>query len=265
MAELQKIQFAELFPPESNKGNRRCCNCSKQFYCNYKMDQEVYYDGTYVWCAEHGDVRSFAGKAKKKESEAVAAAKEAADHFSAGKNRLDLLSFIAIAEIGKVCTFGAGKYGDDNWTKGTDWREFEGSMLRHIVAYKLGEDFNPESGLLHLAHAAWNAMALIDYFYTHKDYDRRRKVNEVYDPNILQTKEVDEEGRGLHDPIVYSSRWPSLNGLKLTEVHTMASQLMNLAVNAGDDPRTLELLHDLLRKIRERQQEKEKKDAGSKS
>lgn len=54
-------------------------------------------------------------------------------------------------------------YPRDNWRKGTDWLEFIGSTLRHVTAWKDGEDVDHESGLNHLHHAACDLMFVIEY------------------------------------------------------------------------------------------------------
>ncbi len=69
------------------------------------------------------------------------------------KNRLDLLPFAALEEVGKVLTHGAGKYAPDNWRKGMAWRRLIGAALRHVFAFAKGENLDPETGLSHLAHA----------------------------------------------------------------------------------------------------------------
>ena len=35
-------------------------------------------------------------------------------------------------------------------------------MLRHLLAEMRGEDVDPDTGLLHAAHTAWNALARLD-------------------------------------------------------------------------------------------------------
>lgn len=70
-----------------------------------------------------------------------------------GKDRWDLLPWYAVQEVVKVLTFGANKYGDENWKKveNLDQRYFAASM-RHEIAYKSGQGPDDESGLHHLAH-----------------------------------------------------------------------------------------------------------------
>lgn len=86
--------------------------------------------------------------------------------FDDGKNRLGLvlLGFArALQEVGLVGTYGANKYTDDGWTNVPDGeRRYTDAMLRHLLREASGEQRDPESGQLHAAHAAWNALARLD-------------------------------------------------------------------------------------------------------
>lgn len=93
--------------------------------------------------------------------------------FNEGKNRLDLVPTSLITEVGKVLTFGASKYGDNNWRKFMKWSKVVASLNRHLVAFENGEDFDKESGLLHLSHLACNVAFLIEYCYTYPQGDDR--------------------------------------------------------------------------------------------
>lgn len=81
----------------------------------------------------------------------------------AEKNRVDLLPFDALEEVAKVLTFGARKYADRNWERGMDWMRVFGGVMRHMWAWVRGEDRDPESGLLHLAHATCDTLFLLAY------------------------------------------------------------------------------------------------------
>lgn len=74
--------------------------------------------------------------------------------------RHDLLVAPFLAEMATVCGVGAEKYDDDNWRKGYSWRLSYGAMQRHLRAFWTGEDLDTETGLPHLAHAAWHCMVL---------------------------------------------------------------------------------------------------------
>lgn len=89
-----------------------------------------------------------------------------ASHFSEGKSGVDQIPVEVLVEWGDIFTFGAKKYGRDNWKKGTDWHEFYGSALRHMFAFWGGEDIDPESGKPHVVMAIWN-LGAIRYYQLH--------------------------------------------------------------------------------------------------
>lgn len=71
------------------------------------------------------------------------------------KLRYDLLPDRPIRDIVEVLTFGARKYAPNNWQKVPEWRSrYYAALQRHLVAWRMGERTDPESGLSHLAHAA---------------------------------------------------------------------------------------------------------------
>jgi hypothetical protein len=77
--------------------------------------------------------------------------------FDDDKLRWDLLPLKPIEDVVKVLTFGAKKYGPENWRKVEDGVDrYYAACMRHIVAHKMGEKNDPESNLSHLAHAICN-------------------------------------------------------------------------------------------------------------
>jgi hypothetical protein len=72
--------------------------------------------------------------------------------------RYDLFPFDDLDEVAGVYAFGARKYADDNWLKGYSWRLSLGALLRHVARWACGEDRDPETGCLHLAHAASHSL-----------------------------------------------------------------------------------------------------------
>lgn len=72
--------------------------------------------------------------------------------FDAGKIRMDLVPMDAVMAEAAVFTYGAIKYDDWNWAKGMRKGRIVAGMMRHLAAYMLGEDRDPESGLPHLWH-----------------------------------------------------------------------------------------------------------------
>lgn len=107
--------------------------------------------------------------------EIVGTFKTSGKKWDAGKVRVDLLSPLALEEIAKVMTFGATKYGDNNWRKGIAWSRVIGALLRHTFAFMRGEDNDPETGLSHMAHAGCCVMFLLEYIVSHKELDDRYK------------------------------------------------------------------------------------------
>lgn len=80
-----------------------------------------------------------------------------------GKLRYDLVPPVALEEITKVLTFGAEKYAPENWRRVEDWKpRYTAALMRHIEAYRKGEDLDPETGVSHLAHAGCCLMFLLE-------------------------------------------------------------------------------------------------------
>ena len=69
----------------------------------------------------------------------------------------------ALEAVAKVSTFGCQKYAPHSWTNVPDAeaRYFD-AFMRHLLAEAKGEIVDPESHIDHLAHVAWNALALLE-------------------------------------------------------------------------------------------------------
>ena len=69
----------------------------------------------------------------------------------------------ALLAVARVLTFGAEKYGRDNWrqVENAETRYLD-AALRHINAYQRGEAADPESGESHLAHAVCSLMFMLE-------------------------------------------------------------------------------------------------------
>ena len=83
-----------------------------------------------------------------------------------GKNRLGLVfgGFpLALAQVGRVATYGAHKYTAHGWEEVPNGAErYTDAMYRHLLAEAQGEAADADTGLLHAAHAAWNALARLE-------------------------------------------------------------------------------------------------------
>lgn len=77
--------------------------------------------------------------------------------------RHSLIPGHALDEVARVYAFGAEKYDDHNWRKGYAWSLSMDAMLRHANALKKGEWLDAESGLPHMAHAAFHCLSLLEW------------------------------------------------------------------------------------------------------
>lgn len=109
----------------------------------------------------------------------------------ADKPRMDLLPFNALEEVAKVLTFGAEKYAENGWQK-VDHAEsrYRAALLRHYCADQRGEKYDKESGLLHAAHMATNAIFILWF-----EIQKEKTWEEI------QTAAVDRSVRKGQSPI----------------------------------------------------------------
>lgn len=96
--------------------------------------------------------------------------------FNEGKTRYDLVPVFAQEQYARVLTFGVTKYAERNWEKGMPWSKVSASLKRHIAAFERGEDYDKETGLLHMAHAMCNAAFLLEYYKIYPMGDDRPKL-----------------------------------------------------------------------------------------
>lgn len=107
--------------------------------------------------------------------------------YNKGKNRVDLVPVSAVGGIAEVLGYGAEKYtirdtkgniissGDNNWRLGLPWTSVYASLQRHLNKWKSGEDFDSESGLLHIDHVLTNAAFLKEYITIYPQGDDRNQ------------------------------------------------------------------------------------------
>lgn len=87
------------------------------------------------------------------------------------KLRWDLLPLEEIEEIVKVYTKGSEKYGDNNWQNlPNGLQRYKAALLRHLVEFEKGNDFDEETNCRHLAQVAWNAIAML-WISKHKIFE----------------------------------------------------------------------------------------------
>lgn len=99
---------------------------------------------------------------------------DAGAKLDADKVRPDLIfsgmprALLAVAE---VATFGAQKYTENGWMSVPDGvKRYTAAMDRHRLA---SDERDEQSGLLHAAHLAWNALARLELML--REQDKRRE------------------------------------------------------------------------------------------
>lgn len=74
----------------------------------------------------------------------------------------------ALTAVAEVSTYGANKYTRGGWQKVDDAEHrYKSAMLRHLFNERYAE-VDEESQLLHLAHLAWNALAILELRLRHE-------------------------------------------------------------------------------------------------
>ena len=92
----------------------------------------------------------------------------------------------ALFAVAQVSMFGARKYAwsdyRNGWMKVPDgFERYTSALGRHVLEEGEGQEFDRESGLLHAAHAAWNALARLELLL-----DQASKANEK--PRVVSTE-----------------------------------------------------------------------------
>ena len=108
--------------------------------------------------------------------------------YDADKLRVDLIDPWFLEATAKGLTFGAMKYGENNWLGGMQVSRCYGALLRHLLAWYLGEDIDPDSGNHHFDHAACMLMFLNRYA---KD-ERYKDMDDRPFKEVVENVEVDE-------------------------------------------------------------------------
>lgn len=86
-------------------------------------------------------------------------ASDPTDH--ADKLRYDLFP-PSLAEVAKVYTIGAKKYGDNDYLEGMAWSRVISAMLRHLWDWIWGKKID-EDGFHPLGAVAWGCLTLMQY------------------------------------------------------------------------------------------------------
>ena len=106
--------------------------------------------------------------------------------LDAGKPDMSLLADfgLALQEVAAVSTFGARKYSRGGWQTVPDGlNRYTAAMLRHYFAERYG-DLDGDSGLLHAAHGAWNALARLEFILRDRRLAKVVAETEITDTHL---------------------------------------------------------------------------------
>lgn len=104
--------------------------------------------------------------------------------------RFDLLPWDAIWQVARIFGFGASKYAERNWEQGLKWSSSYAAVQRHLALFWAGQDSDEESGLYHIAHAAWHCLVLLAHQLRGIGVDDRPIGNESL--TSMEAKLLDE-------------------------------------------------------------------------
>lgn len=125
--------------------------------------------------------------------------------YDDGKTQFHLLPSDGLSELAKVYMAGASKYAPYNWERGMAWSRCYNSLLRHLYAYWDGERNDKESGLHHMAHATWNALALLVYSIRGIGIDDRKTAT-IAAQESISTSITGLLGQPLSEPRYFSAQ-----------------------------------------------------------
>lgn len=112
--------------------------------------------------------------------------------FVDNKLRWDLLPLELIEKVVEVYHMGCQKYGENTWQNLPNGENrYRAALMRHMTAHCKGETKDPESGLLHLQHVAWNALAMLHFALkkeeANKEFMETAKRNEQWKQSQSQS------------------------------------------------------------------------------
>lgn len=115
-----------------------------------------------------------------------------------GKARFDLLPPDALLATAGVFTFGAEKYAARNWEQGMDWGRVFAAQQRHMMAFWGGEMYDPETGMLHTAHASFGTLVLTAYALRDLGADSRNRITPGAANPMIQPVQPQEPRREIN-------------------------------------------------------------------
>lgn len=148
----EQFEFEGLILEVKENMELNCGDC----YFNQKGPCPV----IYPQCGKaiRSDNRSVIYKLVGKQAESVK------NDFLDDKVRMDLLPWPELEEIAKVFTAGAKKYGPNRWKNlPGGYQRYKGALLRHLTEVEKGNATDTDTGCLHIAQVAVNAIFMLHF------------------------------------------------------------------------------------------------------
>jgi hypothetical protein len=112
--------------------------------------------------------------------------------YGLAKPSLTYVPPVGLFEVGRVMEIGAAKYGPMNWRKDpVSYSTYVNGALRHLLLAWDGEDFDRETKIKHLAHAAANLLILLDAEAQGMLHDDRPVAGELDNYIAQHTKDIE--------------------------------------------------------------------------
>jgi len=126
------------------------------------------------------------------------------------KAPMHLIPPYALEQTAWVHKFGAERYGPFNWRKtGVCATTYVSAIMRHLNAWRDGEDLDPESGISHIAHIASSCNILLDAGHcgTLQD-DRNKKPQQNTFAAVAEAETIKDESVALDQRVLpIPSEW----------------------------------------------------------
>jgi len=127
------------------------------------------------------------------------------------KLNLDLIPWDLLAQyLTPAYMEGLIKYYKESWKEGFTTSEMFAGTMRHLIAYRSGEDFDPAAAELgiekhHLGGALFCILCMLDTFTNHKELDDRGMIHrpEGWGPEMMaaqiESKMIEIKEKGVKD------------------------------------------------------------------
>jgi hypothetical protein len=84
----------------------------------------------------------------------------------------------ALMAVAEVSAFGASKYAWKGWQDVPDgMQRYKNASARHMLYRAMGDEVDPDSGLLHECHEVWNHLAALELRLREKDKIEQPQVD----------------------------------------------------------------------------------------